>query len=231
MKDLIYFYPVWDKPNYHHNALKYSLRSLVYQGLPNVAIAGAKPNWINWDKVTYIDQGDPDSNPYYNVVQKILKAFEVLNVDKLVLMNDDLIFLESYNVKQPMPCRYRISLQYRTHQTPPVSPWSKNWARTKKLFPYGTDYDTHYPMLIERDKWGKMCEKYDMYDYHYKTLYGNEYNLPYTPVYDCKTRLSHGFKFGDWQKAIISTHDTQENTKAYRDFMNLRFSKKSIYER
>lgn len=163
------------------NELKYSLRS-VEQNLKEyvrIFIVGEKPAFLN-DNIIHIPYKDNHKNKQRNIHNKILAACECKEInDNFILFNDDYFIIKP--MKLPQVPLYTYS-EYLLDAVPKFKNNYKNHIeKTIQLLGNVKNYDTHYPITINKKKYIQINEIIDWevtYGYLTRTLYVNR--LPYT---------------------------------------------------
>jgi hypothetical protein len=170
--------------------LKYCLRSLenIKNWNGNLYMIGDLPSWINKSEIKHVIPSKRMTNPYLDVANKIYECFINPELpDNFIFMNDDIYITEpisvsaynSGNIPDVITGMHKSSL-YRT----------KIWLRKNG---YNTlNYDTHTPMVINKEKWLKIYEvnKSNQQFMQWRSLYGNINGIESEFMTDKKTRTN-----------------------------------------
>ncbi len=180
-----------------------------------VFIVGDCPSWVQG--VTHI--------PFTFGKSKVLNEWRQLfaackHTDHFLLFNDDFYILNTLKAT----CFAKDDIKPRR------SNYYKTYLRTKALFDGFVNYEVHAPMLFKSDKFLKLENEYDIQrGYLHRSVYGNHYGVPALLVQDNKvySRLKLHKAFG---QDFLSTTDTVEKSKEFKNMIHKRFESKSKYE-
>lgn len=238
--DIIY---VLKKDNHDNFELRYSLRSLTnIKGVKinNVYIIWYKPDWIK--NIIHIPYNDDVkwfnvNHKFNNVRNKYRLIIENNEIsDDFLFMNDDFYFLKPQEIEY-----YKMWLLYNQLEYLKRI-WSKNeYFNTInhlfELFPWKDSFETHTPILYNKQKLKKLLEKYEEIK-GFRTTYCNEYNIKgkelisaryisENKLNDCKVYNIDNFDIIKWQKLLSSA----DNLWIYfQYFLQEYFKDFSIYE-
>jgi hypothetical protein len=243
--DVVYIIRKWMLNNIE---LLFSLRSLSNIKHDRVFLFGYKPKWVR--NVIHIPMEDKWTK-YDNVKNKHIAIMNNEEIsDDFVYMNDDFYFIIPQEVKYYKIWKNTEHLKYikrRDKHTKEV--WKKvpqyynNLLKLKKIFGECNDFETHTPIIFNKDKLKALYEKYPDYPTTaLRTMYCNEYKikgykLPKTPNYkwykeklcDCKIYLPKDLIVKKWQP-LLSSENKIAMKMSYYNFMTWLFPEKSYYE-
>lgn len=222
-------YPI-GKSNNDYRELRYSLRSLKYlNNVGKVWIIGEKPDWIQ--NVVHIPRTDDMGDKQLNVIEKIKLACQYKKLsDNFILMNDDFFYLEQTEVKNYICGQLKEKIEWYEEKYP-YSIYTtalKNCRRIlKTLGLEQKDYEIHYPIVINKEKWRELFHKLKITGSStHRSLYGNYVNLEAEKTEDFKQYLH--FKIPE--REFLSIDPEIENQREYIDYIENKFPKKSEYE-
>jgi len=222
--------------------LRYSLRSLKNIKHNKVFIIWYKPKWVK--NVIHIEYDDKNWR-WQNVIDKYRIACNDSRIsDDFIWMMDDVFILEKItNIPYYKMCNIKDYLDYLEVR------WIKgNWYYQAmewllEYYPEWDCFDTHTPIIYNKDKLNNIIEKYWWLRGSKRSLYCNEYWLEWiywnfpdykdiwseTKIDDCKCYNSETFKIIKWQKYLSSNYKTIKNKKI-KKYMDTKFNKQSKYE-
>lgn len=184
MIDVLYIYK--HSPN-NGEELRYSLRSLEKNVLDvhRVVISGDCPDFINKEKVIYIETEDIGA-PMTNHWWKVLNAFERTNSDRFALMYDDIFFVKPTNLSN-YPFYQKGALCDNKDGGEHYRQTLKNAELLLKRFFVSTyNHELHVPCIYEKEKFKELdfwffCMKDDCQSAAVRSIYGNKFcsNQPY----------------------------------------------------
>jgi len=229
------------KTNNDNLEFRYSLRSLKYFKYDNIYIIWYKPKWIK--NIIHIPYND-NKRKGLNVIDKFNIACNDERISKnFVWMNDDFFFLKEI---ETIPYFKLWNLkEYIKHLEKSWIKWNNYYQAMKdilKFFPKWENFDTHTPIVYNKDKFKQILEKYWNIRASKRSLYCNEYwiewvfgifpdykNFKNNKIKDCKCYNIESFKILKWQEFLSSSDWIIKNFE-FRCFMYNKFDKLSKYE-
>lgn len=167
---------------WQNNEVRYCIRSFVknFSELGKIFIVGQKPEFLKWSnpRLIHIESNDPfRKNKDGNLIYKVLKVCsrEDLSYD-FIRCSDDQLVIKKVTVNDFYP-KYLIEIN-----RPPVSNnrWKLRVWRTieelKRVNKPTYHYETHVPMIYNKDSFIEVMNKYPIVDksgYTINTLYFN----------------------------------------------------------
>lgn len=208
--------------------LKYSLRSLSNFPHDNVYIVGDKPDWIKW--VIHIPASD-EWNKFENVRNKFMAICKNNDISNdFVLMHDDFYILQPID---SIPYYIRWTLQ--EHMDTIYSKYGENHYRksikwVKDKFPNWYSFDTHTPIVLNKEKFKKILELYPWESGSKRSLYCNYYWIEWVKwdTDDCKVYMMDR-KYNKW-KWFLSSNDDAIKNLMFMKHINTKFPNKCKYE-
>ena len=211
--------------------LKYSLRT-VFKNWEHrkVWIIGDCPDWINSERVNMIQVNRRYDDKYEDVNQKLLRICEEEAVSEdFWLFNDDFFVMKKINPEKykvysdgtleskllDISCRPSTDMKYY-----------EAFEEVLKQYMDGFSYDTHSPMLLNKDKLKEVLLKYPKSPCR-RSIYGNLYQVEKEVRPDCKV-----YKLMDkvnQKEPLLSTTDIAFYGNAGRMIKSI-FKEKCIYE-
>lgn len=170
-------YPLGRGSIFNDDELRFSLRSLQHycSNYGKIYITGHHlPKWIR--NVNHIHSNYIIYNYHCKIAYAIYEACKYLS-NEFILMNDDFFFnkkidlLNFENKKRNYNLKQHLKIKRNTFYALQIKETSK----------YFTDhYDLHYPMVINRDNFIKVFQKWEAKIMNtpcllYRSVYGNEY--------------------------------------------------------
>jgi hypothetical protein len=228
-------YPLGDGTAWGNNELRYSLRSLA--NVPNIGdvyVVGIDPGFLS-NNVRFIEHKDrPGYNKDGNIIQKTLLALSASDNASFLRLSDDHIIMRETD---------DWPVYYRREELPKSWAYSNRWgmrafAARKKLEERGLpvyDYETHSPMLMEKDKFIEIMSSFDIWEERgvvVNSLYYNSLDIPREsePNFQvCRLRSPNIPNIID-QFRFLNYNDYALSERLKRFIME-KFPKKSIYEK
>jgi hypothetical protein len=235
-------YIVGNRSAWDDNELRYSLRSVekFAPAIDKICIVGYKPDFLN-DKIKHIPYEDIYFNAARNIAEKILRYCEVHRGERFLLMADDYYFLKPFDVVNHKYC-YRGTLHdvITAHHGLFVHHCMATEHILKKSGLNAYNFDCHYPMVMDADKFIKVYNSYYWTDlpwgYTIKSLYANTLQVPFCDMREVeevklrRQKTIEGAKHFIKGKEMFSSGDSMVGDKMI-EFMDGLYPNKSRYER
>lgn len=231
--------PLGRGSKWSNNELKFCLRSIEthLQNYRNIFIIGEDPNFLS-DKVIFIPCPDIHSNPALNIATKVVSACldERLSTE-FALLNDDYFFVADVDIST-YPFYYKCDLHhtvkinvnhYRSHVIATLKVLQENFLPIK-------NFDTHYPMRMEKDKVLDIWGRYDwnrLYGLILKSTYCNTFGIEGELRLDSKAvhaRNKEWWESYASQRECFSIDDACLTGTGFKTFIEERFPHKSTFE-
>lgn len=193
---MIILYPLGTGSTWSNNELRYSLRSLqCVSDLSGVIVVGDNPGFIS-DSATYIFTTFKFSNPATGIFANILRAcHDERTPETFLLVNDDYFFTaeiqaETYPYYHTGQIKDRLkncSGEYYNHLFVTQEELKRRGLPT-------LNFDSHYPMIVEKSKVLQLAEMYDwnrQHGYTFKSIYCNTFGIEGEFRPDCKVNAPH----------------------------------------
>lgn len=185
MKNSIYdlVIPLGTGTIWQDNEIKYCIRSFskYFQQLGKIYIVGAKPDFFKWHhpRLVHVQCTNPfTANKDGNIIYRVLKACEFNISFDFIRASDDQVVLQYVTIDDFRP-KYIGDLSKVTIN-PKSNNWKKRLIRTRELLKSNGKttyhYDSHYPMIYNKDSFVEIMKKYppvNMCGYTINTLYFN----------------------------------------------------------
>lgn len=231
-------YPLGTGSVWANNELRFSLRSLqCVRDLEGVFVVGSNPEFLS-EQVTFIPTYQEFSNPARGIFENVLAACLDKRVpERFCLMNDDYFFcseveLGNYPYIHLGPITdtlKRCSGEYYHHL------FATQQELRKRGLPI-TNFDSHYPFIIEKEKFLQVAEMYDWNRQHgftLKSTYCNTLGIEGEFRPDCKTnspKSLDGWVAYCEEKEVFSIGDAALNGGHFVNFIRQVFPEKSKFE-
>jgi len=220
----------------HENELRFSLRSAERNlKFDKVFIFGHKASFLN-DKVIHVSGGDTSKDKFVNVARKISMIVDDQRIsDDFIYMNDDFFILKEYPTI-PYYCNKSIRAWVDSTDTKESfkgTKWHQNIHDLYKTFPEGMFFETHFPIVYNKQLLKDVIEKYGISQSStIRSHYCNEYKdrLEFEETEDHKIYNPEELKELKTYKEFLSTTDLMANHSLFKGFMGSRFSTPSSYE-
>lgn len=231
-------YPLGTGSTWNNNELRYSLRSLqCISDLSGVIVVGDDPGFLS-DDVTFIPNHRIFSNPAQGIFENILWACQCeATPETFLLVNDDYLFTAeiqaaNYPYYHLGPIKDRLkncSGEYYAHL----------FATQEELKRRGLptlNFDSHYPMIVEKSKVLQLAEMYDwnrQHGYTFKSIYCNTFGIEGEFRPDCKVNAPHSLEWWIeyvWFREVFSIGDLAIS-EGLIEFLRELFPEKSIFEK
>jgi hypothetical protein len=204
------------------NEIRFSLRSVGknLKNTGNIYIVGEIPDFVkNCIHVPCADIFGPAINADGNMAHKLLTVCKRADLsENFLFMNDDFI------INRPIAASEIKWLHKGDMASQPPSYWTSQFYRhrLKRTFDElkargmaTLQYDYHAPMLMNKNSFISVMEKFDYsrdIGYTFRSLYGNSLNLPAIPIHNQKVTV---FKFHTLEKINSKTFNI--NFVGYND--------------
>lgn len=164
------------------NEVRYCVRSFskYFKQLGKIYIVGAKPDFFKWHhpRLVHIQCSNPfTSNKDANIIHRVLEACKYVSFD-FIRCSDDQVLLQNLIIDDFRP-KYLGDLS-TIHWNSAANNWKKRLKHTyevlKKEGKTTFHYDSHYPMIYNRDSFKEIMKKYpsdNRNGYTINTLYFN----------------------------------------------------------
>lgn len=172
--------PLGNGSRHNNLELRFTLRSIEkYVECDQIYIVGEIPDFLV--NAFHIDCKENRDNRFKdnNIFMKVYHTFKHINeiADDTYFFNDDHIVMQPYKEEY----HYKGTLKQTLDSRALGDPYRKVVRNTLSLYPSAKDFDTHAPMLFNKQKFlrtmnVKLWDK--MYGYCLKTLYCNNNNIP-----------------------------------------------------
>jgi hypothetical protein len=209
--------------------LLFVLRSIEknLKGYRNIYLIGEKPQWLNDEKIIFIEHPKGDRKDV-NIAQKLELICSTKKVSaNFIYFTNDVILLEEKNVKD-------IKNYHKGEINPNQSGGYGFFLKeTKEILESKglptLNYDTHYPFVINKTKLKKAYKEFDYENskigYGTRSMYGNFHKIESEQKTDCK--VIKGF---NKNLDYVST-DENNITKELLDFLLSKLPEKSSFEK
>lgn len=175
-------FPLGNGSIWENNEIRYSVRSVLknFKDCGRIFIVGEKPTFFDWSNPRLVHLPCTDSyirNKDGNLIRKVLLACKNGVSDEFVRMSDDQVFLKPTQATDIKPF-YVQDLKIRTNFGNRFGRRLKHTRDTlisenKTCY----HYESHYPMIYNRDKFIKVMNSYQHQDnesgFTINTLYFN----------------------------------------------------------
>ena len=230
-------YPLGTGSTWNNNELRYSLRSLqCISDLSGVIVVGDDPGFLS-DDVTFIPNHRIFSNPAQGIFENILAACQdEMTPETFLLVNDDYFFTAEiqaatypyYHLGQTKDRLKNCSGEYYNHLFVTQEELKRRGLPT-------LNFDSHYPMIVEKSKVLQLAEMYDWNRQHgftFKSIYCNTFGIEGEYRADCKVNASHPLEW--WlefasQREMFSIGDLAIN-EGLIEFLRQMWSEKCRFE-
>lgn len=208
-------YPIGNGSTWNNQELRYSFRSLEFvKDLEGVIVAGHNPGFLS-DAVTFIQNTQTFNNPATGIFSNILAACQDERTpETFLLCNDDYFFTAEiqasnypyYHLGQIKDRLKNCSSEYYAHL------FATQEELKRRNLPT-LNFDSHYPMLVEKSKVLQLAEMYDwnqQYGYTFKSLYCNTFGHEVQAIQDgesrpdCKVNAPHPL---EWWVQFVSERE------------------------
>lgn len=189
-------------PGEPNGELRYSMRSLSNFSHDKVAIAGYKPRWVK-DNVLHIDvPKERKESKHANSTRNLLEGCKREDLtEDVLMMHDDMFFMQEYNELPPMHLGPLWDMPYRTPALLPHHSALKEFNGKEPL-----NYEAHVPMIINRKAMVRAIEwAWENITYRpilKRSIYGHLQNLGGIRIKDVKVRNIRS-DYREW--ALLST--------------------------
>lgn len=219
-----------------NNELKYSLRSLknVRGEIGQIWVIGRDPGFLR--SANHVPADDEFNHKCQCGLAKILTACEQPDLsENFILMNDDFYFLEPQAIKERANRDIREKLK-KYRKSWPESKYTAALDCTVKLLKqakYGwTDYDVHYPITINKEKFLELFAGIDWKNQPllFRSVYGNAVGLKADIIKsDCKAYDMKDFKKLR-NRYFVSTDNKVALGREFQDWIHGQFPEPGPYE-
>lgn len=224
-------YVLKDTSHNNFDELRYSLRSIEkHLDIRDVFLVGGKPIWVQ--NIIHIPAQDNKGRSAINVAYKLKHACESeLVTDSFIFMNDDFFVINKPQMSEFFAHRGKLAHEVISkRKLYKGNPYWRTLSATLKLDPEMLDYTLHMPMIIEKEKFLRLWQKYDFNQgFSFRAVYGSEYLTPNGIKQDTKI-----FDFEDLQylenESFISCDDQTFRSKQFREYLDSKFPEKSKFE-
>lgn len=240
MQEIDIVYPLSEGLSHFRNEeIRYSLRSVekYVKNYRNIYIIGDKPRYLN-EKIIHIPFRE---NPSFCKERRIMEKFYFASgipeiSDNFLMFNDDYYFKKNFNaqkVNNYYKSKLEDSINNRKEGTYKTS--LKNTYEALKKKGYQTyNYDIHYPLIYNKQKFREVMESYDWdvrLGYVVKSLYANTLGVKGYLKRDYKLKTEH-----DKEKILEKIEEadifsTGEITRTIIGILNEFYPEKSIFEK
>lgn len=237
-------YPLGTGSTWNNNELRYSLRSLqCVSDLSGVIIVGVNPGFLSGD-VFFIPQHRIFNNPAQGIFENILAACRCKRTpETFLLVNDDYFFIAEVQAKTyPYYHTGQIKDRLKTCSGEYYNHLFTTQEELKRRGLPTLNFDSHYPMIVEKSKVLQLAEMYDwnrQYGYTFKSIYCNTFGHEVQAIQegefrpDCKVNAPHSLEW--WvnfcsEREMFSIGDLAIG-EGLIDFFRELFSEKSIFEK
>lgn len=231
-------YPLGAGSAWANNELRYSLRSLEFvKDLGEVFVVGQDPGFLS-KQVTFIPTYHNFPNPARGIIENLLAACQDERTpERFLYCTDDLFFcaeikVENYpyfhlgEIKDKLK---NCSSEYYAHLFATQNELCKRGLPT-------VNFDSHYPISLEKSKVLELAEMYGWDRSHgltFKSTYCDTFGIEGEFRPDCKVNAPHPF---DWwvrfanEREVFSIGDVALHESGLVQFLKELFPNLSIYE-
>lgn len=215
-----------------HNELRFSIRSAEkFLKFDRLFLVGYKPTFIN-DKATHILIEDNQGHKYKNVTQKVKYILDSKELsDEIIYMNDDFFLLKPYD---PIPYLWNKPIREWVQKYPFYKgKYYNNICELYKNFPDGKFFETHFPIVYNREKAKFVIKKYKLeITLMLRSHYGNEFEseLQTEESKDYKLYRQKDIAALERNTPFVSTTNQMAADSLFKNFLISRFPNKSSYE-
>lgn len=224
--------------------LRYSLRSLKNLPHDKVFIVGEKPSWVK--NVEFIEVSQTGTK-YQNVMLNLLATVKNEQVSNdFTVMNDDFFIAKALPELPNLNFgEMQQVIAWYVERYPEGSGYIERMkmlydALRERGIETPMSYELHVPMVFNKNKYLTLRDNMQGKRlFHYRTYYGNYYNLGGTPSKDCKIFLEPRHNDSDYNENPLAYLQNQSflsvTGAAFRDglpgdFVKKSFPDKSMYE-
>lgn len=176
--------PLGTGSNWQNNEIKYCLRSIEKNliDLDRVFIIGYLPDFINKDKVVYINYDDPfKHNKDANIIRKVLKAIDLGISNNFIRISDDQLFLKPIKSKDIIPL---YKFEFNNYDWTKLNNWRRRLKNTYEILKLENkstfNFDSHIPVVYNgycfKDVFNKYIWSQENGGYTINSLYFNNIN-------------------------------------------------------
>jgi hypothetical protein len=220
---------------WRNEEIRYSLRSIEkHLDFNNVFIVGELPSWALSEKITLIKADDPYGNKLRNAIHKITLACKDEKVsDNFILMNDDFFFLKKTE-KIEYFNKGKLAVSKRDHSTKGGYYYRAICSTLDMLRAGGVkdpvDYEVHYPIIFNKQKFLKMAAGITETDYLFRSVYCNLNNI--TSKYRADVKVFNRRQLSNKKtKDLISIDEKMALDPVFQKFIMVSNPAKSQYEK
>lgn len=231
-------YPLGNGSVWNNQELRFSFRSLEFvKGLESVFVVGTDPGFLSYN-VTFIPTYHNFANPAAGIFANLLAACQDERMpERFLYATDDLFFCAEieavnfsyYHLGEIKDRLKNCSSEYYNHL------FTTQNELKKRGFPT-LNFDSHFPMIVEKAKVLELAEMYDwnrMHGFTFKSTYCNTFGIGGEFRQDCKVNAPHGL---DWwvqfcsERECFSIGDSALNGGGLIEFLRKFWKKKSKFE-
>jgi hypothetical protein len=231
-------YPLGPGSAWNNRELRFSLRSLEFiKDLESVFVVGSNPGFLS-EQVTFIPTYHNFPNPARGIFENLIAACQDERTpERFALINDDYFFCGEVELSSYAPYHLgpisdtlkKCSSEYYTHL------FTTQQELVKRGLPT-LNFDSHFPIVLEKSKVLKLAEIYDwdrMHGLTFKSTYCNTFGISGEFRPDCKVNAPHGLEW--WlgyvsERECFSIGDMALNGGGLIEFLQKVFPEKSIFE-
>lgn len=224
-----------------HECLRYSIRSVSknFKDLGRIVIVGTKPDWIQ--NIHFIPCDDPfKKNKDANITNKLLLAasqdwitsdFVNISDDNVIIHPINLSFFRAYTINSDLRRmeRGRGISKYGLRVKNTISALKNNGIENPNF------YDCHIPMLINKEKFKEIFEKYDRGLCANTIYYNNLINNGEQPVENVRAFIRKGLPMSkiitECRGKLFLGYQRRGLNNNLKTYLKQRFPEKSIYEK
>lgn len=231
-------YPLGNGSTWNNQEIHYSFRSLEFvKDLGSVFVVGSDPNFLS-EHVTFIPTYHNFPNPARGIFENLLAACQDETFPETFLyITDDCFFCQEckignypfYHLGAISDTLKKCSAEYYQHL------FTTQEELKKRGLPI-LNFDSHYPIILEKSKVLELAEMYSwnrMHGLTFKSTYCNTFGIEGVQRPDCKVNAPHSF---DWwinyasQREVFSIGDMALHEGGLVRFFKELFPNLSIFE-
>lgn len=231
-------YPLGPGSAWNNSELRFSLRSLEFvKDLERVFVVGSNPNFLS-DQVTHIPTYHNFPNPARGIFENLLAACQDERLpERFLYCTDDLFFCAEieagsypyYHLGEIKDKLKNCSAEYYAHLFATQTELQKRGLPT-------VNFDSHYPMIVEKSKVLELAEIYDwerMHGLTFKSTYCNTFGISGEFRPDCKVNAPRSIEC--WisfcaEREVFSIGDMALHSGGLIQFLKKVFPENCIFE-
>jgi hypothetical protein len=220
-----------------HNELRFSIRSAEkYLKFDKLFIVGYKPMFLRREAIHFLIEDDK-GHKYDNVTAKVKFILDCDQIsDDFIYMNDDFFLLRKFD---QIPYLWNGKIKNWVENYPArKGKYYRNICEMYKYLPDGKFFETHFPIVFNKQKAKAVIDKYNLkITLMLRSYYGNEYESQLAPIeesldYKVASTGSRIKTINDLPVGapFVSCSNESANNAMFKNFLLTKFPKKSSFE-